>query len=115
MIEAHKLDYLEHGVRAGFYISGAADQSLATIRIVSAHRLAERLLQAGAGLGDRIQALGEAEPGKQRRGCGIVVKGRGWDRRHAVISETSQRQNSTSVWKSEVGDIGHQEVAAIDR
>ncbi len=37
VIEAHKLDYLEHGVRAGFYISGAADQSLATIRIVSVH------------------------------------------------------------------------------
>ena len=37
VIEAHKLDYLEHGVRAGFYNSGAADRSLATIRIVSAH------------------------------------------------------------------------------
>jgi lysine decarboxylase len=37
VIEAHKLDYLEHGVQAGFYISGAADQTLATIRIVSAH------------------------------------------------------------------------------
>ena len=35
VIEAHKLDYLEHGIRAGFYISGAADQTLATIRIVA--------------------------------------------------------------------------------
>jgi arginine/lysine/ornithine decarboxylase len=35
VIEAHKLDYLEHGVKAGFYISGAADQTLATIRIVA--------------------------------------------------------------------------------
>jgi lysine decarboxylase len=35
VIEAHKLDYLEHGVNAGFYISGAADSSLETIRIVA--------------------------------------------------------------------------------
>ena len=35
VIEAHKIDYLEHGVTAGFYISGAADPTLQTIRIVT--------------------------------------------------------------------------------
>ena len=35
VIERHKLEYLAEGVRAGFYISGAADQSLKTIRIVT--------------------------------------------------------------------------------
>jgi lysine decarboxylase len=34
VIEPHKLDYLAHGVEAGFYISAAADPTLATIRIV---------------------------------------------------------------------------------
>lgn len=34
VIEAHKLEYLEHGVQAGFYISGAADHELKTIRVV---------------------------------------------------------------------------------
>ena len=34
VIEQHKLDYLASGVAHGFYISGAADPSLQTIRIV---------------------------------------------------------------------------------
>jgi lysine decarboxylase len=35
IIEQHKLEYLEHGVAAGFYISGAADHELKTIQVVS--------------------------------------------------------------------------------
>jgi arginine/lysine/ornithine decarboxylase len=35
VIEQHKLDYLAGGVAHGFYISGAADPSLQTIRIVA--------------------------------------------------------------------------------
>lgn len=35
VIEAHKLEYLADGIRSGFYISGAADPSLKTIRIVA--------------------------------------------------------------------------------
>jgi lysine decarboxylase len=35
IIERHKLEYLAEGVRAGFYISGAADQMLKTVRIVT--------------------------------------------------------------------------------
>ncbi|MDQ2682231.1 MAG: arginine decarboxylase, partial [Chloroflexota bacterium] len=35
VIEEHKLEYLEHGVRAGFYISGASDHTLQTIQIVA--------------------------------------------------------------------------------
>jgi lysine decarboxylase len=34
VIEPHKLEYLAHGVAAGFYISAAADPTLATIRVV---------------------------------------------------------------------------------
>jgi lysine decarboxylase len=35
VIEEHKLEYLAAGVAAGFYISGAADPTLETIRIVA--------------------------------------------------------------------------------
>jgi lysine decarboxylase len=35
VIEAHKLEYLAQGVAAGFYISGAADPTLRTIRVIA--------------------------------------------------------------------------------
>jgi arginine/lysine/ornithine decarboxylase len=35
VIEQHKLEYLAGGVAHGFYISGAADPELATIRVVA--------------------------------------------------------------------------------
>jgi hypothetical protein len=35
VIEEHKLEYLEQGVRAGFYISGAVDHTLTTLQIVA--------------------------------------------------------------------------------
>jgi len=46
VIEQHKLEYLAAGVSAGFYISGAADHSLKTIRIVTERPAG--LLEGGA-------------------------------------------------------------------
>jgi arginine/lysine/ornithine decarboxylase len=46
VIEQHKVEYLEQGVHAGFYISGATDPTLATIRIVTERPAG--LLEGGA-------------------------------------------------------------------